>query len=216
MAEKEIAESASANHVLRWSKPVLSLAELRPSLNGHREIVVPPRAIVTPLALEELRASGISVRRETGTPQTEAKSVLGLAQERPFPMVRSAVQALEREGQRFQELRTNAPAGECRWAQELANCVARGECTGGVIFCGDGGLVCCVANKVAGLRAVPIISVAQAGRAILTLGANLLAVEMPGRTYFEVRQILRILAGKPQCPPGVACTLEELDGHAHR
>jgi hypothetical protein len=50
------------------------------------------------------------------------------------------------------------------------------------------------------------------------LGANLLAVEMPGRTFFEVRQILHILcaSGEPVCPPGVACTLTELDRHAHR
>jgi hypothetical protein len=42
-------------------------------------------------------------------------------------------------------------------------------------------------------------------------------VEMPGRTFFEVRQILRTLLGNgTTCPDGVACTLRELDGHAHR
>ena len=47
--------------------------------------------------------------------------------------------------------------------------------------------------------------------------ANLLVVEMPGRTFFEIRQILRTLyAAVAACPEGVACTLRELDGHAHR
>jgi hypothetical protein len=56
-----------------------------------------------------------------------------------------------------------------------------------------------------------------AARATLSLAANLLAVEMPGRTFFEVRQILRTLIAAPgACPGGVACTLRELDGHAHR
>ena len=89
---------------------------------------------------------------------------------------------------------------------------------GGVVFCDDPGLVCCVANKVPGLRAVAVTTVAQAARATLTLGANLLAVEMPGRTFFEMRQILRCLCGAEStaCPAGVACTLRELDGHAHR
>jgi hypothetical protein len=52
----------------------------------------------------------------------------------------------------------------------------------------------------------------------LALGANLIAVEVPGRTFFEVRQIVRTLcqAGTPVCPAGVSCTLTELDGHAHR
>jgi hypothetical protein len=75
-----------------------------------------------------------------------------------------------------------------------------------------------VANKVAGLRAVTAVTVGQAARATRTLGANLIAVEMPGRTFFEVRQILRTLctSALPACPDGVACTLQELDGHAHR
>ena len=35
---------------------------------------------------------------------------------------------------------------------------------------------------------------------------------------FELRQILRTVCtpGDPICPPGVACSLQELDGHAHR
>ena len=79
-----------------------------------------------------------------------------------------------------------------------------------------GGLVCCVANKVPGLRAAAVTTVAQAARATHSLGANLLAVEMPGRTYFEVRQILRAVCGAGACPDTVAGTLRELDGHAHR
>ena len=65
---------------------------------------------------------------------------------------------------------------------------------------------------------VAVATVGQAARATLTLAANLLAVEMPGRTFFEVRQILRTLyaPAPPACPDGVACTLRELDGHAHR
>jgi ribose 5-phosphate isomerase RpiB len=125
--------------------------------------------------------------------------------------------AVEREGFALREL-TAAADPVCRWARAVAECVARSECRGGVVFCADPGLVCCVANKVAGLRAVAVSTVGQAARATLSLGANLVAVEMPGRTFFEVRQILRTLClcGEPACPPGVACTLQELEGHAHR
>jgi hypothetical protein len=38
------------------------------------------------------------------------------------------------------------------------------------------------------------------------LGANLFAIEMPGRTFFEFRQMLK----------SIAKVLQELDGHAHR
>jgi hypothetical protein len=61
------------------------------------------------------------------------------------------------------------------------------------------------------------MNVAQVGRIKKTLGANLFAIEMPGRTFFEVRQMLRaIVAGEPICCASVATILKELDGHAHR
>ena len=98
----------------------------------------------------------------------------------------------------------------------MAECVARGDCCGGVVFCQDTSLICCVANKLPGLRAAPVSTIAQAARATLTLGANLLAVEAPGRTYFELRQMVRLLCASGACPDGPAATLRELDGHAHR
>src|SRR5205823_12524901 len=48
---------AAASHdgqALAWPGRVLSLADLRHSLNGHREVTVGPDTVVTPLAVEEL------------------------------------------------------------------------------------------------------------------------------------------------------------------
>jgi ribose 5-phosphate isomerase RpiB len=140
----------------------------------------------------------------------------GYGQDRPHLFVQCAVQTLTREGLAVCELPALGNDLPCRWAKAVAECLARGECSGGVLFCEDPGLVSCVANKVAGLRAVPVLTVGQAARATLTLAANLLVVEMPGRTFFEIRQILRTLFRSTACPEGVACTLRELDGHAHR
>ncbi len=203
--------------VLHWPKRVLSAEDLARNLNGHRELVLSPRAVVTPLAAEQLRSNGVRISREAAEKKSATRPLWGYGQERPFPVVQTAVQALDREGAELKEL----PAQDgltCRWAKALAECVQRGECGGGVVFCSDPGLVCCVANKVAGLRAVPVTTVLQAARATLALGANLLAVELPGRTFFEVRQILRTvcLCDGPACPGPVAETLRELDGHAHR
>lgn len=202
-------------HVLRWPGRVLCAEDLRRGLNGHRELVVASDAVVTPLALEHLRHNGVQMsRREERQPIVTTS--WGYAQQRPHPMIDSAVQALGREGIALKSLQPESrePAA---FGRSLAECIARGECLGGVVFSDDPALLCCVANKVPGLRAAAIVCVAQAARAVLTLGANLLAVEMPGRTYFEIRQILRNVAARPAvCPDGVACTLKELDGHAHR
>lgn len=138
------------------------------------------------------------------------------AEERPYPMVRAVLASAAREGLRLREFPAVGGGLLCRWAKAVAECVARGECVGGVVFCDDPALVCCVANKLPGLRAAAVTTVAQAARATLTLGANLLAVEAPGRTYFELRQMVRLLCAGSICPDGPADTLRELDGHAHR
>jgi ribose 5-phosphate isomerase B len=209
---------AAEAHVLRWPGRVLAADDVRRSLNGHREVLLGSTAIVTPMAQEELRARGVAVRRQPAESAAACTGKFGVAQERQHPTVQSAVQALRRDGVTLVELSGNGTASCERWARAVGECVARGECQGGVVFCEDPGLVCCVTNKLAGLRAVAVATVGQAARATLTLGANLLAVEMPGRTFFEARQILRILcaAGQPSCPPGVACTLKELEDDAHR
>ena len=205
--------------VLRWPGRVVTADGLRQSLNGHRAIALPARAILTPLAEDYLRSNGVAVSHEApaAKPAT-APARWGYAQQRPLPLIGSAVQSLRREGVDLQELTSPGEGLPCRWAEAVAKCVAEGHCSGGVVFCEDPGLICCVANKLAGLRAAAVLTVGQASRATLTLGANLLVVEMPGRTFFEVRQILRTLCNgrAPACPPGVACTLEGLDGHAHR
>ena len=139
-----------------------------------------------------------------------------VAEERPYPMVRAVLASAAREGLRLQGFPGAGDGLLCRWAKAVAECVARGEYAGGVVFCDDPALVCCVANKLPGLRAAAVTTVAQAARATLTLGVNLLAVEAPGRTYFELRQMVRLLCTAPACPDGPAATLRELDGHAHR
>jgi hypothetical protein len=173
---------------------------------AHSQVLTWPRRVLS-----------VGGDRETASKAASAKVMWGVGQDRPHAMVAAAVQGLAREGMCFRELPLEANQLPCRWAKAVAECLARGECAGGVLFCEDPGLVSCVANKVPGLRAVAVTTVGQAARATLSLAANLLVVEMPGRTFFEVRQILRtLLSGGMVCPDGVACTLRELDGHAHR
>jgi hypothetical protein len=205
------------HHVLRWNGRVLAEDDLRRNLNGHRRVLLSPRTIVTPLAADELKSRAVEVVRDRDQQPVSGQRTWGVAQDRHHPLVESALRSLERDGLWFQEMPENCDGPECEWARLVAECVARGECIGGVIFCPDPGLVCCVGNKLPGLRATAVTTVQGAARAALTLGPNLVAVEMPGRTFFEVRQILRLVCAEPQrCPPGVACALQSLDGQAHQ
>ncbi len=204
--------------VLRWPGRVVAAEELRRRLNGHRELLLPPRTVVTPLALEELRALGVHVRREEEPAAQPGALPWGYGQDRAHALVQSAARAVQRDGLALQELAAATQTPAAGWARAVAERVARGDCQGGVLFCDNPALVCCVANKVAGLRAAAVATIAQAAQALATFAPNLVAVPMPGRTFFEIRQILRTFCqvGLPRCPDGAACTLRELDGHAHR
>jgi hypothetical protein len=135
---------------------------------------------------------------------------------KPTTMLEVALRSLRRQGTAPDTL-PECNGDSCVWIRDVAACLASGECRAAVLFCADAGLACCVANKVPGVRAVAVEGVGQAVRALRNLGANLLVVEMAGRTYYECRELLRLCQEYPSaCPPGLACVLEELDGHAHR
>jgi Ribose/Galactose Isomerase len=133
----------------------------------------------------------------------------------PPAMLRVALAALRRDGLHFIEL-PGCNGEPCGWVRGVADCLKRGTCRGAVIFCGGTGVAACVSNKVPGIRAVSVNSVMEAERAVDSLGANVLIVDPAGRTYFEFKEILRLASSASVCPPGVACVLQELDGHAHR
>lgn len=135
---------------------------------------------------------------------------------KPSTMLEVALHSLRRQGAAPRML-GECHGESCVFVRDVAACLARGECRIAVLFCTDAGMACCVANKVPGLRAVAVAGVDQAVRAVKNLGANLLVVEKAGRTYYECRALLRLCGEHPgACPPGLACVLQELDGHAHR
>src|SRR5438270_10373767 len=92
-------KSPPADHVLRWSGRVVAAEDLRRALNGHRELLVSPQTVITPLALEQLRERGVQVNRQAAAklPASPAHPLWGYAQDRPHPTVATAVQALRRE-----------------------------------------------------------------------------------------------------------------------
>jgi hypothetical protein len=193
--------------ILCWPGRLLSADDLRRHLTSQREIVLAPRTVVTPLALDELRGKGVRIRREEQASCRASAGTWGYAEEAPDALVAAALGALAREGKTLLALSGKSPV---EWARAAV------QTPGVVAVCGDPGLACCVANRLKGVRAVAVESAKQASRARQTLGANFLAVEMPGRTVFELRQILKAALAPAACPADIAKTLQELDGHAHR
>jgi hypothetical protein len=203
----------STTNVLCWPKRLLSADDLRRHLTSQRELLLLPRTVITPLAADELRAKGVRILWEAPA-STEAKTPKHgkwlYAQEKSDALIASAIQAVERDG-----IQMTARDGAS--ARAFAEAILAADHAGGILFCGDAATACCIANKIAGIRAGAMRNNDQALRAQKNLGANLFAIEFPGPTFFELRQILRTIATRaPKCPDAVAILLKELDGHAHR
>src|ERR1043166_3421931 len=105
--------------VLRWPGRVVAAEDLRRRLNGHREIVLPPRAVVTPLALEELRSQGIRILQEEEKSVLPTTALWGFGQDRAYPAVQSAARAVQREGLTLKELPAATQAATPAWARVL-------------------------------------------------------------------------------------------------
>jgi ribose 5-phosphate isomerase RpiB len=204
--------STSAN-VLVWPKRVLSADDLRRHLTSQRELLLLPRTVITPLAADELKAKGVRVVWEK--PKAEQAAPRGtwlVGQEKSDGTSAAAIDALVHEG--F-TLRISEIAGP-KCIRQFAEQVIMDQ-TVGILFYGDPGVACCIANKVAGIRAVAVFNAAQVTQAKTTLGANLFAMNTAGLTYFEVRQMLRsIISDAAKGCDRIATLLQELDGHAHR
>ena len=146
------------------------------------------------------------------TPFVASKWAYG--QDRPFAMVGAAVQTLSRSGEAWDPL--HAAGSAIAWVATVAELVGRGEYDGIVLFCEDPAMAALIANKTPGVRAAAVSTVNQAARATLTIAANLLAVEMPGRTFFEIRHILHLLReSRLGCPAELAALLDEREHHAN-
>jgi hypothetical protein len=199
--------------VLCWPKRLLSADDLRRHLTSQRDLLLLPRTVITPLAADELRAKGVRILWEAPSSKEEKAPKQGTwlyAQEKSDALIASAIQALERDGIKMTRHDDALP-------RSLAEAIFAADFLGGILFCGDAATACCIANKIAGIRAGAISNNAQALHVQKNLGANLFAIAFPGPTFFELRQMLRTIAtGAPKCPDAVANFLKELDGHAHR
>lgn len=134
---------------------------------------------------------------------------------KPTPLLSSALTAAQREACP-PRVQVSERCG-WDWLSEVLGPLTSGELRLVLVFDARGLLGACLANKAPGVRAAAIVTLDDARRALQDLGANFLLTDQRGKTWFELRQLLRICAGaSPHCPDEVAKMLGELERHAHR
>jgi hypothetical protein len=104
-----------------------------------------------------------------------------------------------------------------RWLVQLVRRVSQGQVRVLLVFTAELALGCCLANKLPGIRAAAVVTLAQARLALEQMGANVLLCDPQGKTWFELRHLLQachVAAGV--CPTALAPVFQEVETHAHR
>jgi hypothetical protein len=204
--------------VLAWTGKVLTEVDFRRAWQGESTVEIARNTVVTPLARESLRDMGVSLTWRTEAVHKKAAQSWSIAIERGNAAAMAVCKALSRDGRGPELLESPEKLSPPRWYRSLAQALSEAQVRGLLVFCSDAAVCVCVAGKATGVRPAVAVSPAQVARALITLGSNFVALETAGRTFYELRQMVRTVidSGKPQAPPELALVLKEQDGSAHR
>lgn len=177
---------------------VVSINELHGRLDSVRRVVVRRRAIVTPAVRDELLRRGIAL--EYSDSDEDAKPAVRLAlivAATEFDPAALAA-ALDRDG-----FRVDRSESDCLIAavDELAGEVSRPD-TLGVLLTSHTAAGLCLANRLAGVRAIIGTNTAETTRSAAAVGANMLVVNPAAGGFFQLKQIVAEFArgGVRPCP----------------
>jgi ribose 5-phosphate isomerase RpiB len=199
-----------SNAVHEWPGTVLALNDLQRLGPNLRELIVADKVVLTPCARDEIKRLGVSlVRRET-----KKETSIGYGSDGLYPQVATVVLALGNEGFTLKALQMQQGIGSMLLGKTAGEMVASGVMKSAVLFCREPEAAACAANKLVGIRAAAVNNMMQAKRACSSLGANMMVVEMPGRTYFEIRQVILLMMNGKGCPEGSQALLERLDARS--
>jgi hypothetical protein len=183
---------------LTVSARVVTMNDVAGQLDSIRRVVVSREAIVTPAVRDELLRRGIAlecVKSPNGAPATIRLSltVSGIDFDPTTLMA-----ALAREG--FQATQSTS---DCLIAadDQLATEIRQGDVLG-VLLTRHAAAGLCLANRLAGVRAVGGIEAPAVAAASAAVGANLLVVDPRSGTFFQLKQAITEFArgGLRPCP----------------
>ena len=186
------------------TEAVITADLLQSRLNGAQRVRVGLRAILTPSARDLLRARNVELIREaggstaggaTGKPAVRWQALVS----RTRTQAEAVIENLQATGVAWELHLTGLPHEAARQA---ASALCRGEAAGVVVFAEHADVVACLANRNPAVRAASVATAQHTTGVRQHLGANLLAINPVGRSFFELRTMLNAFtaAGAPQPP----------------
>ena len=194
---------SASSTVIELLGPIITADLLDQSLKAGQSLRIGRNSILTPSARDWLNSKRMSWTRQdksgntSGGPRAKWQIILQTV----TPTVRSLHEGLRRLSDGWKIELVGQPLEAAKLATNL---VATAECDGVVVFTEQAELIACQANRNERVRAAVMQNSKQWEHVMQTLSANVVCISPIGRTFIELRNLLRDCAGtRPRTPTGM-------------
>lgn len=202
-ASSVTAAPASAPTVVELLGPIITADLLDQSVRPGQTIRIGRNSILTPSARDWLNTKRTSWSRQDrgGATASTGKAKWQIILQTVTPTVRSLQEGLRRLSEGWKIELVGQPLEAAKLATNLINTA---ECDGVVIFTEQADLIACQANRSERVRAAVMQNSKHWEQVMQTLSANVVCISPIGRTFIELRNLLRDCAGTlPKAPAGM-------------
>ncbi len=183
--------------------PIITADVLDQSVRAGQTLRIGRNSILTPSARDWLNSKRISWSRQDKSSATTSASRARwqVILQTVTPTVRSLQDGLRRLADGWKVEIVGQPLEAAVLATSL---VSTAECDGVVIFTEQAELIACKANRNERVRAAVMQNPKQWEHVVRSLGANVVCISPIGRTFIELRNLLRDCAvTRPRPPAGL-------------
>jgi len=200
------------------SRPVITAIMLEDLRRQGTEIRLDKESIITPAAQDWLKEHAVPV---SWVDSPKEAGGLAVVMDTSVAEMRAMRTMLDQQGI-VTDVIEPAPGegGIVGATRRLCGAIAGQAASKGAIFAGDGALPVCVANKHKGIRAALGVNVPMVEEACREVGINVLVIEYPMQTTFQMKQMIdRLMNCANSVRPETLAligALEQGDGRADR
>lgn len=179
------------------SRPLVTALLLQELHRAGAEIRLTKGALVTPAARDWLRDHAVPVVWEE---PGKIAGGLAVVMDPSLPEMRAVRAMLDRRGGLAEIIEpAGGRSGVAAATRRLCGKIARREVLKGAVFCQDAAVPVCIANKHRDIRAAFGCDLPMVEEACRELGVNVLVIEYPRQTTYQMAQMIDRLVKGPTC-----------------
>jgi ribose 5-phosphate isomerase RpiB len=193
------------------SRPIVTAILLNDLLRAGEDIRLHKNSLITPAARDWIKEHDVPITwLEDNNP---GHGNLAVVMDDSLAEMRAMRTMLDRKGGLAEVIKPGSEVSSLVSAtRKLCGMISRKEVCRGVVFAQDGAAPVCVANKHKNIRAALGMNVPMVEDAVRKLGVNLLVIEYPDMTTYQMKQMIeRMQKGASAPQPEIRAALEQIE-----